>query len=38
MNNNITDIRIYLNASFQGLKKLIFLVFNNTDDGVYKVE
>ena len=38
MNNNITDIRIYLNASFQGLKKLIVLVFNNTDNGVYKVE
>ena len=38
MNNNITDMRIYLNASFQGLKKLLVLVFNNTDNGVYKVE
>ena len=35
-NNNFT--RFYLDASFQGVKRLFVLVFDNTDDGANKVE
>ena len=35
-NNNI--IRLYLDASFQGVKRLFLLAFNNTDNGGKKVE
>ena len=31
--NEATDIRIYLDASFQGVKGLFVLAFDNTDDG-----
>ena len=35
-NNNFT--RFYLDTSFQGVKRLFVLVFDNTDDGANKVE
>ena len=36
VDNNLT--RFYLNASFQGVKRLFVLAFHNTNDGDKKVE
>ena len=37
-NNEATNIRTYLDASFQGFKRLFVLAFDNTNDGDKKVE
>ena len=37
-NNEATDTRIYLNASFQGAKRFFVIAFNNTDNGGNKVK
>ena len=34
----INDVRLYFDASFQGVSKLYVLPFNDTDDGANKVE
>ena len=37
-NNEVTDIRIYLDAYFQGVKRLFVLAFDDTNNGANKVE
>ena len=37
-NNEATDIRIYLDAYFQGVKRLFVLAFDDTNNGANKVE
>ena len=37
-NNQATDIRIYLDASFQGVNRLFVLAFDNTNGDNKKIE
>ena len=37
-NNQATDIRIYLDVSFQGVNRLFVLPFDNINNGPKKVE
>ena len=37
-NNQATDIRIYLDVSFQGVNRLFVLAFDNINNGPNKVE
>ena len=37
-NNQATDIRIYLDVSFQGVNRLFVLAFDNINNGPKKVE